>query len=134
MNIKSIKIFILFSFFILFLNGCSSGNFTKKSGKFKHNTPLIKGDIKAKGEIEVDKTVEMGPKPVIGDTQRLEKRKKISSQKTRNYLLISDEFKLLKQNVTLNFKNLDYREAMNLMAKMGDISKEISAIIASIET
>jgi hypothetical protein len=39
MNIKSIKIFILFSFFILFLNGCS-GNFTKKSGKFKHNTPL----------------------------------------------------------------------------------------------
>ena len=122
MNIKSIKIFILFSFFILFLNGCSSGNFTKKSGKFKHNTPLIKGDIKAKGEIEVDKTVEMGPKPVIGDTQRLEKRKKISSQKTRNYLLIPDEFKLLKQNVTLNFKNLDYKEAMNLMAKMGDIN------------
>jgi len=122
MNIKSIKIFILFSFFILFLNGCSSGNFTKKSGKFKHNTPLIKGDIKAKGEIEVDKTVEMGPNPVIGDTQILEKRKKISSQKTRNYLLIPDEFKLLKQNVTLNFKNLDYKEAMNLMAKMGDIN------------
>ena len=79
MNIKSIKIFILFSFFILFLNGCSSGNFTKKSGKFKHNTPLIKGDIKAKGEIEVDKTVEMGPNPVIGDTQILEKRKNKST-------------------------------------------------------
>ena len=121
MNIKSIKIFILLSFFILFLNGCSSGKFTK-SGNFKHNTPLIKGDIKTKGQIEVNKTVEMGPKPVIGDTEILEKRKKISSQKARNYLLIPDEFELLKQNVTLNFKNLDYKEAMNLMAKMGDIN------------
>jgi len=121
MNIKSIKIFILLSFFILFLNGCSSGKFTK-SGNFKHNTPLIKGDIKTKGQIEVNKTVEMGPKPVIGDTEILEKRKKISSQKTRNYLLIPDEFELLKQNVTLNFKNLDFKEAMNLMAKMGDIN------------
>ena len=83
MNIKSIKIFILFSFFIVFLNGCSSGKFTK-SGNFKHNTPLIKGDIKTKGQIEVNKTVEMGPKPVIGDTEILGKRKKISSQKARN--------------------------------------------------
>ena len=122
MNIKSIKIFILFSFFILFLNGCSSGNYSKKTGTFKHNTPLIKGDIKAKGQIEVDKTVQMGPKPVIGDTKKLEKRKKISSQKARNYLLIPNEFELLKQDVTLNFKNLDYKEAMNLMAKMGDIN------------
>ena len=122
MNIKSIKIFVLFSFFILFLNGCSSGNYSKKTGTFKHNTPLIKGDIKAKGQIEVDKTVQMGPKPVIGDTKKLEKRKKISSQKARNYLLIPNEFELLKQDVTLNFKNLDYKEAMNLMAKMGDIN------------
>ena len=121
MNIKSIKIFILFSFFILFLNGCSTSS-PKKLGTFKHNTPLIKSDIKAKGEIEVDKTVGMGPKPVIGDTKKLEKRKKISSQKARNYLLIPDEFELLKENVTLNFKNLDYKEAMNLMAKMGDIN------------
>ena len=121
MNIKSLKIFVLFSFFILFLNGCTSGKF-KKTGKFKHNTPLIKEDIRAKGEIEVDKTVKMGPKPVVGDTKKLEKRKKISSQKAKNYLLIPDEFELLKQKVTLNFKNIDYKEAMNLMAKMGDIN------------
>ena len=64
----------------------------------------------------------MGPKPTIGDIDLLEKRKKISSQKTRNYLLIPDEFELLKQTVTLNFQNLDYNEAMSLMGKIGEIN------------
>ena len=90
--------------------------------QFKHNTPLIKEDIKKSGTIEIDKTVEMGPKPTIGDIDLLEKRKKISSQKTRNYLLIPDEFELLKQTVTLNFQNLDYNEAMSLMGKIGAIN------------
>ena len=121
MNFKLIKIFVLFSFLVLSLTGCASGQFGK-SKTFKHNTPLIKEDIKKSGTIEVDKTVEMGPKPTIGDIDLLEKRKKISSQKTRNYLLIPDEFELLKQTVTLNFQNLDYNEAMSLMAKIGEIN------------
>ena len=121
MNFKLIKIFVLFSFLVLSLTGCASGQLGK-SKTFKHNTPLIKDDIKKLGTIEVDKTVEMGPKPTIGDIDLLEKRKKISSQKTRNYLLIPDEFELLKQTVTLNFQNLDYNEAMSLMAKIGEIN------------
>ena len=121
MNFKLIKIFVLFSFLVLSLTGCASGQLGK-SKTFNHNTPLIKEDIKKSGTIEVDKTVEMGPKPTIGDIDLLEKRKKISSQKTRNYLLIPDEFKLLKQSVTLNFQNLDYNEAMSLMAKIGEIN------------
>jgi type IV pilus assembly protein PilQ len=120
MNIKSIKILLLFSFLIFVLNGCASTQI--KSKPFKHNTPLIKDDIKKAGKIEIDKTVEMGPNPTIGDTKKLQKRKKISSVKARNYLLISDDFKLLKQNISLNFKNLDYKEAMSLMAKIGDIN------------
>jgi len=121
MNTRLIKTFVLFSFLILILAGCASGQFGK-SKPFKHNTPLIKDDVKKMGKAEVDKTVEMGPKPTIGDTEFLEKRKKISSQKTRNYLLIPDEFGLLKQSLTLNFKNLDYSEAMNLMGKIGEIN------------
>ena len=39
---------------------------------------------------EVDKKqLDMGPKPTVGDTTKLQKRKKISSQTQRNYLLIS---------------------------------------------
>ena len=121
MNTRLIKTFVLFSFLILILAGCASGQFGK-SKPFKHNTPLIKDDVRKMGKAEIDKTVEMGPKPTIGDTEFLEKRKKISSQKSRNYLLIPDEFGLLKQSVTLNFKNLDYSEAMNLMGKIGEIN------------
>ncbi len=134
MNFKLIKIFVLFSFLALSLTGCASGQFGK-SKTFKHNTPLIKDDIKKLGTIEIDKTVEMGPKPTIGDIDLLEKRKKISSQKTRNYLLIPDEFRLLKQTVTLNFQNLDYNEAMSLMAKIGEINilvgDEVSGAISA---
>ena len=37
-------------------------------------------------------------------------------------MLIPDDFKLLKQTVTLNFQNLDYKEAMSLMGKIGEIN------------
>ena len=106
MNIKFLKIFALLVFSIVFLNGCTQGQLSKSKG-FKHNTPLIKDDIRVKGKKEIEKTVEMGPQPVLGDTDKLEKRKKISSQTKRNYLLIPDEFTSLKQTVSFRFKNLD---------------------------
>ena len=121
MHIKLIIKFILFSFLMLILNGCANGKLGK-SKPFKHNTPLIKDDVRETGQKEVQKTVDMGPKPTIGDTTKLQKRRKISSQTARNYLLIPDDFTLLKQNVTLNFKSLDYSEAMSLMSKIGDIN------------
>ena len=122
MNTKSSKIIILFSMFMaLILSGCASdGKFGTK--KFKHNTPLIKDDIKKSGRIEVDKTAKMGPQPAIADVVKLGKRKQISSQRQRNYLLISDDYALLKQNVSFKFQNLDYKTAMELMAKAGQIN------------
>ena len=122
MNTKLLKLFSLLTFLIIFLNGCASGTLSKKPKGFKHNTPLIKEDIKKTGKKEIEKTVNMGPQPVIGDTQLLEKRKKISSQQKRNYLLIPDEFKTLKQPVSFRFKALDYAEAMQLMGKIGGIN------------
>ena len=122
MNIKSLKIISLISILLLVLNACATKPFSKKGKGFKHNTPLIKEDIRKAGKIEVEKTVDMGPQPVIGDTTQLEKRKKISSQQKRNYLLIPDEFDDLKQIVSFKFKNLDYAEAMQLMGKVGDIN------------
>jgi len=120
-NTKFLKIFALLVFSIVFLNGCTQGQLSK-SKTFKHNTPLIKDDIRKKGKKEIEKTVEMGPQPVLGDTDLLEKRKKISSQTKRNYLLIPDQFTSLKQTVSFRFKNLDYKEAMQLMGKIGDIN------------
>ncbi len=59
----------------------------------------------------------MGPKPLEGNAKKLGKRKKISSEKQKNYLIIPDDYPLLKQRVTLKFKNLDFKEIMNLMGK-----------------
>jgi len=120
-NIKSLKIISLISILLLVLNACAKPNI-KTNKKFKHNTPLIKDDIRKSGKMEIEKTVNMGPQPVIGDTTALQKRKKISSQQKRNYLMIPDEFKALKQTVSFKFKALDYAEAMQLMGKVGNIN------------
>ena len=74
MSIKNFlnSVFIVL-FFVVFLTGCQTVNKSKKP--FKHNTPLIKDDIKAEGKAEIAKTLEMGPKPVEGDVKKLQKRK-----------------------------------------------------------
>ena len=104
----------------MFLNGCATNQFGKKK-PFKHNTPLIKEDIKKSGRAEIQKTLELGPKPADGK-KVYGKRKKISSEAQRNYLLIPDTYPLLKQRVTLKFKNLDFKETMKMMGKIGEIN------------
>ena len=122
MNIKKVNTLVLIIFLGFILNGCASGKFVKKKEPFKHNTPLIKDDMRKTGKAEIQKTLEMGPKPVDGDTRKLGKRKKISSEAQRNYLVIPKEYKNLKQRVTLKFKNLDFKETMKLMGKVGEIN------------
>ena len=120
MNTKFIKILFSCLIFVVALNGCASNKW--KAKPFKHNTPLIKEDIRTKGKAAIDKIVKMGPRPVFGDTVLLNKRKKISSSSVRNYLLIPDDYKLLKQRVTFKFQNLDYKQSMELMGKIGEIN------------
>mgnify|MGYP001257663618 CR=1 FL=1 len=124
MNIKKLLSVIGLILFALALNGCANSEFNKKYNKpFKHNTPLIQDkNVVQTGRSEISKTLEMGPKPVEGDTRKLGKRKKISSEQQRNYLIISDDYPLLKQRVTLKFKNLDFKETMKLMGKIGEIN------------
>tara|TARA_B100000965_G_scaffold276678_1_gene234512 strand:+ start:152 stop:1687 length:1536 start_codon:yes stop_codon:yes gene_type:complete len=119
MNIKKFISIISLVLIALILNGCANSKYNKP---FKHNTPLIKDDIQKKGKSQIAKTLEMGPKPVEGDTRKLGKRKKISSEVQKNYLIISNKFPLLKQRITLKFKNLDFKETMQLMGKIGEIN------------
>ena len=123
MNSKSLKIIISLLFLSFVLSGCAQTTAKGKKKKvFQHDTPLIKEDVKKLGKIEVEKSAEMGPKPVEGDIKVLEKRKQISSVKEKNYLLIPDEYTFLKQNVSFKFQNLDYKEAMGLMAIIGEVN------------
>jgi len=120
MNTKKVLPVALLIIFALFLNSCTKNS--KFNKPFKHNTPLIKKDIKKVGQAEISKTLEMGPKPVEGDPVKLKKRRKITSEQQRNYLLIPEEYQLLKQRITLKFKNLDFKETMKLMGKIGEIN------------
>tara|TARA_B100000809_G_scaffold260971_1_gene308899 strand:+ start:265 stop:1797 length:1533 start_codon:yes stop_codon:yes gene_type:complete len=120
MNFNYLRLFISFMLVLIFLNGCADGKFANKT--FKHDTPLIKEDIKTKGKATVDETVSLGPQPLEGDIVKLGKRKQISSSNKRNYLLIPDSYKYLKQNISFKFQNLDYKEAMALMSKAGEIN------------
>ena len=113
-----IKIFGLIIFAFV-LSGCAAVKDANKP--FKHNTPLIKEDIRKDGKAEIQKTLDLGPKPSEGK-KVYGKRKKISSESQRNYLLIPDTYPLLKQRITLKFKNLDFKETMNLMGKIGEIN------------
>ena len=123
MNIKKILNIFGILFIALILSGCGTKYMKKYDKPFKHNVPLIKDKtVVNSGKSEIAKTLEMGPKPVEGDTKKLGKRKKISSEAQRNYLIISDDYPLLKQRVTLKFKNLDYKETMKLMGKIGEIN------------
>ena len=105
MNKRINKIIFIMMISIIALTGCQTiqKDKSKFGKKFKHNEPLIKTDVKALGQEEVDKTAEMGPTPVEGDVIKLNKRKKISSVKEKNYLLIPEDYDLLKQNVTFKF-------------------------------
>ena len=114
---KPLGIIFILSVLMLILNGCAQTT----SKKFKHNTPLIKENVKKQGRAEIQKTLELGPKPAQGK-KVYGKRKKISSEAQRNYLLIPDTYPLLKQRITLKFKNLDFKETMQLMGKVGEIN------------
>jgi len=121
MNIKSFTKLFGIIIFGLIISGCSTQFQNKYNKPFKHNTPLIKENIKQNGKAEIQKTLELGPKPAKGK-KVYGKRKKISSEAQRNYLLIPDTFPLLKQRVTFKFKNLDFKETMMLMGKVGEIN------------
>ncbi len=124
MSFKNLKILFLYLILVISVTGCTvkDGKIVKTTKDFKQPDTLIKDDIRKKGQSEISKTIDMGPKPVFGDATKLKKRKTISSQTAKNYLLIPKKYKNLKQTVTLKFQNLDFRETMKLMSKMGQIN------------
>ena len=134
MNIKTINQLLILFVLSLVFSGCAKFNEKYNKG-FKHNAPLIKDDMRTQGRAEIAKTIEMGPKPVSNDVNKLQKRKKISSEVSKNYLAISKDYPLLKQNVTLKYKSLEIKEAMELMGKIGEINilvgEEVSGAVSA---
>ena len=129
MNTKALLRLIGIILFSVVLTACQQMKDVNKP--FKHNTPLIKENIKKDGKAEIQKTLELGPKPATGE-KVYGKRKKISSEAQRNYLLIPDTYPMLKQRITLKFKNLDFKETMQLMGKIGEINVLVGDEVAGV--
>ena len=111
-----IKIFLI-SVIAVFATSCA-----KLKTLPKHNTPLIKEDIRTLGKKTMEETLEMGPAPVFGDTTKLQKRKNISTENIKNYLLIPKSYKKLKQNISFYFYNTPVNEVS------GTITAELNNI------
>lgn len=133
MYIKKINQFLVLLMVSLILSGCvvnKDGKYglkKKEPWKVKGNFPT---DIQAKGKAEISKTIELGPKPVATNDKRIQKRKIISSEIQKNYLTIPDKYPLLKQNVTFKFRNIEFKEAMLLLGKVGKINILVGEEIA----
>ena len=98
-----IRIFTSFIIVGLLVAGCTATGKKKATKGFKHNTPLIKTDVKELGKVELEKMAKMGPTPVEGDVVKLKKRKKLSSVKEKNYLFRYNLNNYSKLSKYLNF-------------------------------
>jgi len=84
--------------------------------------PLIDPEkIKEKARKDMTRIEEAGPKGYDQDVV-LEKREKITTELTRSYEFITDEYSDLKQIISLSLNNVDFKDAMKLLADIGNIN------------
>ena len=104
MNSKALNIIISLLLMSFVLSGCTQ---TTSKGKkkviFKHDTPLIKEDVKKLGKIEVEKSAEI--EIPINNNEELEK--KISNIEKEIKGLDFDQIILKYNNQNLNFSSSD---------------------------
>ncbi len=113
------KTFPIF-FLILFLFGCQS---TKPGINVHGEKPLIDtSKVISDGKKQIEKKVKDGPKPTKTISKNITKRKTITTQNIKNYVSIPEDYKSLKQNISINFQGLDFNFVMSLMAEMGNIN------------
>ena len=117
LNFFNIVLLLLFS---LLVTNCSSTN--KKS--VHGDKPLIDpAQIVVDGTEEMQKKVIFGPKPYETEFDpTANKRKTITTEQVRNYVSISNEYEMLKQNININLNGVDFRDAMDSLAEIGGIN------------
>ena len=128
---KFIKLFPLI--LLVFLYSCQNAD--KITTLPKRGKPLI--DTKAvikEGLKDMNKKIEDGPKPKKIEIKK-DKRKTITTQKYKNYVTFPEGYRNLKQKISINFQNLDFKYAMALMADLGNINilvgDEVSATVTA---
>jgi type IV pilus assembly protein PilQ len=118
-----LKIIALF-FVVCFITSCA----TTKNKSVHGDKPLIDTkDVKEKAHKEMTRIEEAGPErydPADIDSVRDDKRETITTEHTRSYEFIptTDEYAHLRQQINLNLKSVDFRDAMKLLAEIGGVN------------
>ena len=126
------KIITIFSVFI-FLTNCTS---TKKKSVHGEGPLIDPSQIVIDGDKSMQEKVKYGPKPY--DTEfdpTANKRKTITTEQVRNYVTIDEEYTNLKQIVSFDFKGVDFRDAMDALAEIGEVNiivgEEVSGTVTA---
>ncbi len=131
---------LLTIFLLLSLSACQTLDTLKKNKKIKQDkeeeTSLIDSSkIVTDGQKSMERKVKEGPKPKILKKTKEIKRKTLTTENVKNYVSIPDTYKKLKQNISINFQNLDFKYAMSLMAELGEINiivgEEVSGTVTA---
>jgi type IV pilus assembly protein PilQ len=115
---------------LLFLSACAQQQVQK---------PLINTDeLLEQARKEVEQMAKLGPKP-ISETEEYRKaqeskRKNITSEETRSFIGVGSKYKNLKQNVSINFNNVEIKNVLEALGEIGDINvligEEVSGTIS----
>jgi len=128
-----LKLITIFSVFIFLSNCTTSGKKKSVHGK----GPLIDpSQIVIDGDKSMQDKIKYGPKPY--DTEfdpTANKRKTITTEQVRNYVTIDEEYTNLKQIVSFDFKGVDFRDAMDALAEIGEVNiivgEEVSGTVTA---
>ena len=100
----------------------------KKNKSIHGDKPLIDTkEVKEKADKEMTRIEKAGPErydPADIESVRDDKRETITTEHVRSYEFIptTDEYAHLRQQVSLNLKSVDFRDAMKLLAEIGDVN------------
>ena len=118
---KNILKIILFFFVACLITSCVT---TKKDTPVHGTEPLIDTTkVKEQAAKDMTRIEEAGPEGYDLDEEVvIEKREKITTELARSYEFITDEYSDLKQEISLNLNNVDFKDAMKLLADIGNIN------------
>lgn len=123
------KLNIIILLIFIFLSSCAK----------EKEKPFIKKDELIKNMREgMDETIAYGPKPYSESEEYKKamesKRKNITSEESRSFMTISSKYKNLKQNININFNNVEIKHVLEAMGELGDINiligEEVSGVVS----
>ena len=120
---KTIFKIILLFLLIGLVTSCATTKGTNKKSVHGEKPLIDPSEIVVQGREDMNKMVKAGPKPYDPDFDvTANKRKTLTTENIRNYVTIPDEYGSLKQEMSINLNNVDFKYAMSLMADLGDVN------------